>query len=207
MNSFRSLTSLDASDCAISFSYRQKRLAQDPTTRRAVEAFRLAPEKSMLLQVARSRGDILSVKARVNKISVRNRSAAPRGRQEDRKITEMCDERTCNDQWFSVGDLPHAKGQPACEPVERHFFERFKEIEDRTFRSRSHTENTFSQFYVGKLCQNTRIMVRVGDRSPISQATVDKLRLPIETPEEAGLPSLVALTWLNVVKREHTQSA
>jgi hypothetical protein len=50
-------------------------------------------------------------------------------------------------------------------------------------------------------------MVRVGDRSPIPQATVDKLRLPVKTPEEASLPSLVAFTWLNVVKREHTQSA
>jgi len=133
----------------------------------------------MLLKVVRSRGDVLSVKARVNEIGVGSGPAAARSRQEDREITEPRDERTCEDQWFSVGQLPHAKGQPACEPIEGHFFERFKEIEDRTFRPRSHTEDTSSQSYVGKFGKNTRIVVRVGDRSPIPQATLDKLRLPI----------------------------
>jgi len=152
MISFRSLMPLDVSDCAISLNHWQKRLSQDRTTRCAVEGLRLAPEKSMLLQVVRRRRDVLSIKARVNKITVRNRSAAPSGRQEDRKITETGDERTRNDQWFSVGQLPHANGQPTCEPVERNFFERFKQIEDWAFRPRLHAENTSSQSYVGKFC-------------------------------------------------------
>jgi hypothetical protein len=103
--------------------------------------------------------------------------------------------------------LPHASWHPACESVVRDFLERLKEIENWAFRSWSDSENTLPQSYVRQFVENSWIVVGVRDGSPIPQMTLDYLRLSIEQPEKAGFSSLACLTRLNVVKREHTQSA